>query len=121
MSLVCRTLVLIESEEALRVVAAAFPHSKYELEFVSNPGEAAALASSNRIDLFIVDSKFANEEEVISIRRNLPTLIVKPECVHVHTEGFDAYEEAGRIRSSVQKLLRKNYINWIVDALECSG
>ena len=121
MSLVCRTLVLIENDDTLKVVAAAFPHPKYELEFVDNPGEAAELAFSNRIDLFVVDSKFANDEDVISIRRNLPTLIVKPECVHVRTDGFDAYEEAGRIRSSAQKLLRKNYINRIVDALEWSG
>lgn len=121
MSLVCRTLVLIENVEILRVVVEAFPHPKYELEFVDSPDDAAAHAFTNRIDLFVVDSKFASDKEVISIRHNLPTLILKPECVHDNTEGFDAYEEAGRIRSSAQKLLRKNYINWIVDALEYSG
>jgi DNA-binding response OmpR family regulator len=60
MSLVCRTLVLIEDARTLKLVAQAFPPPKYELEFADTPEEASARAVSNRMDLFIVDSKYAD-------------------------------------------------------------
>lgn len=121
MPLVCKTLVLIENAETLKIVAEAFPHPKYELEFVDSVEEATAHAFSNRLDLFVVDSKSASDEKVISIKRYMPTLVVEPEYVRVGGGEYDNYEEVDRIRNAAQKLLRKNYINWIIDVLEYSS
>lgn len=121
MSIVCKTLVLIENAEMLRIVVQALPHPKYELEFADSLEEATAHAFPNRVDLFIIDSKFADDEKVISIERYIPTLIVEPEYTSVGGEELDTYEEVDRIKTAAEKLLRKNYINWIIDALEYSG
>ena len=118
MSLVCKTLVLVESPETQRIVAHAFPHPKYELEFVSDSGEASAHASSTRMDLFIVDTKFAEDERLKNVKRSVPTLVVQPEYIKPVAEESDPYEEADKVRVAAQKLLRRNYINWIIDALE---
>jgi len=121
MSLVCKTLVLVENVETLKVVATAFPHPKYELEFVDNFEEVHAHTSSNRPDMFIVDSKFAGDERLTSIKHSFPTLVVEPEYVSNQVKEINEFDEASRIRSAAEKLLRKNYINWIIDALEYSS
>ncbi len=121
MSLVCKTLVLIESAETLKLVAKAFPHPKYELEFVDTLEEAHTRAISSRMDLFIVDSKFADDQRVDSVRNSMPTMFVESEYVHVGAGGDTTTEEPDRMRDAAEKLLRKNYINWIIDALEYSG
>lgn len=121
MSLVCKTLVLIDNAETLKLVAQALPHPKYELEFVDTLEEASARAISGRMDLFIVDSKFAEDTRIDSLRNCTPTLFVDPEYVQVAAGESDTAEESDRVRSAAEKLLRKNYINWIIDALEYSS
>lgn len=121
MPLVCKTLVLIEDARALKLVARAFPYPKYELEFVDTPEEASARAVSNRMDLFIVDSKHADDPKIESLKCCMPTMFVQPEYVHVGAEEDTIAEESDRMRTAVEKLLRKNYINWIIDALEYSS
>lgn len=121
MSLVCKTLVFMESPELLKIVTHAFPHPKYELEFADNLEEATARAFSNHIDMFIVDSKYADDTKVNSIRHHVPTLVVEPEFIHVGGDDPDTFKEATRMKTAAEKLLRKNYINWIIDALEYSS
>ncbi len=121
MSLVCKTLVLVNNAEALRLVAQAFPHPKYELEFVDTLDEASARAVARRMDLFIVDSKYSNDPKIDSLTSCMPTMFVEPEYVQVTAGEGDAAEETDRMRTAAEKLLRKNYINWIVDALEYSS
>lgn len=121
MSLVCRTLVLIEDARTLKLVAQAFPPPKYELEFADTPEEASARAVSNRMDLFIVDSKYADDARVDSLRSCMPTMFVEPEYVQVEAGESAFAEESNRMRSAVEKLLRKNYISWIIDALDYSS
>ncbi|MCL4539778.1 MAG: hypothetical protein M1378_09330 [Bacteroidetes bacterium] len=121
MSLVCKTLVYVESSEILKIVAQSVPHPKYELEFVDNIEEATARAFSNHIDMFIVDSRFADDEKVNSIRHHVPTLVVEPEYTQVGGDEPDTFKEATRMKTAAEKLLRKNYINWIIDALEYSS
>ncbi len=104
-----------------KIVAEAFPHPKYELEFVDNLEEATARAFSNQTDMFIVDSKFSSDEKVNSIRHHIPTLLVEQEYIHDGSEETDAFREADRMKTAAEKLLRKNYINWIIDALEYSS
>lgn len=121
MSLVCKTLVLIENSVALKLVAKAFPHPKYELEFADTPEEASARAISGKMDLFIVDSQYADDPKIDSLKSCMPILFVEPEYVQAAAEDGDSAEESDRVRSAAEKLLRKNYINWIVDALEYSS
>lgn len=121
MSLVCRTLVFIKNPEALRLVAAALPQPKYELEFVNDVEEATAHVVSNRMDMFIVDSIYADDERVASLRQYVPTLFVEPDYKQVARKESVLYEESNRMRNAAEKLLRKNYIDWIIDALEYSG
>jgi hypothetical protein len=121
MSLVCKTLVFIQNPETLKLVAQAFPHPKYELDFADNIEEASAHAVSSRMDLFIVDSRFAEDEKVDTIRRCVPTLFVEPEYTQAEDEECSPGEESDRMRNAAEKLLRKNYISWIVDALEYSS
>ncbi len=121
MSIVCRTLVLIDDEETLRVVAQAFPHPKYELEFVESVEEASAHAVSDRMDLFIADSKFADDERVGTIRHGVPTLFIEPEYVKDEPADPEGGDGSEKIRVAAERLLRKNYINWIIDALEYSS
>ncbi len=117
MSLFCKTLVLIDNPELVRVVAEAFPHPKYELEFAENLDDAASLAFSEYVDLFIVDSANAESEKLAPIRKVLPTLIIEPD---IGQSGIDKdiNTEVHRLRGVAQKLLRKHYINWIIDTLE---
>ncbi len=121
MSLVCKTLVFLENRETMKIVARAFPHPKYELEFVDTVEAAAAHAVSNRMDLFIVDSKFAGDEKIDSLRRYMPTLFVEPDYTQAAEIESHLDEESDRMRTAAEKLLRKNYIGWIVDALEYSS
>lgn len=121
MSLVCRTLVFIPHPETLKIVAQAFPNSKYELEFVNNVEEATAHAVSSRMDLFIVDARFAEDDKVDNIRRCVPTLFVEPEYMQAKDGECSPGEESDRMRNAAEKLLRKNYIGWIIDALEYSS
>lgn len=121
MSLVCKTLVLIDNAETLKLVAQAFPHPKYELEFIDTLEEASARAISGRMDLFIIDSKFADDSRIDSLRSCMPTLFVEPEYVRTDATGSDTAEESDRMRNAAEKLLRKNYIGWIIDALEYSS
>lgn len=121
MSLVCKTLVLIDNAEALKLVAQAFPHPKYELEFVDTVDEASARAVARRMDLLIVDSRYADDPKIDSLRSCMPTLFVEPEFVQVTAGESDTAEESDRMRTAAEKILRKNYINWIVDALEYSS
>lgn len=110
------------------MVAEAFPPPQYELEFVDSLDEIMAHASTKHIDMFIVDSKFAGDEKMNLIRRNVPTMIVEQEYVEeapakgkpssYESTGFDAFEEIGKIKTAADKLLHENYINWIVNALE---
>ena len=51
----------------------------------------------------------------------MPILFVEPEYVQAAVEEGNTAEESDRVRSAAEKLLRKNYINWIVDALEYSS
>jgi DNA-binding response OmpR family regulator len=118
MSLICKTLVLVENPETLKIVARAFPHPKYELEFVDTPEEASARALSNRMDLFIVDSGLAGNELIETVRRYMPTLYLEAEYTQIAERDGVLDEESDRMRAVAEKLLRKNYINWIVDALE---
>ena len=121
MSLVCKTLVLVGGTETLKLVAQAFPPPKYELEFVDTPEEASARAVSSRMDLFIVDSRFADDPRINSIRSYMPTMLMEPEYVRGEGEESSIMEESDRVRTAAERLLRKNYINWIIDALEYSS
>ncbi len=121
MSLVCKTLVLVDSSELLRIVAQAFPSPKYELEFADNLEEATARVFSGYIDMFVVDTRYADDEMVHSIKHHVPTLVVEPEFVHPGGAESDEIKETTRMKTAAEKLLRKNYINWIVDALEYSS
>ncbi len=121
MSLVCKTLVFIPNPETLKIVAQAFPHPKYELEFADNIEEATAHAVSSRMDLFIVDSRFAEDQKVDTIRRCVPTLFVEPEFTQADNGECSPDEESYRMRKAAERLLRKNYISWIIDALEYSS
>ncbi len=121
MSLVCKILVLVGGTETLKLVAQAFPHPKYELEFVDTPEEASARAVSKRMDLFIVDSGFAGHPKIDSLRSYLPTMFIDPEYVNAGASGSTVSEESARVRGAAERLLRKNYINWIIDALEYSS
>jgi hypothetical protein len=121
MSLVCRTLVFIENSDTLKLIVRAFPHPKYELEFVDTPAEASARAITGRMDLFIVESKYADEPKIDSLKSSMPILFVEPEYVQTAAGDRDSGDEPDRVRSAAEKLLRKNYINWIVDALEYSS
>ncbi len=131
MSLVCKTLVLVESTGLLRMVARAFPAPKYELEFVDNLDEAIAHTSREHTDMFVVDSKFASDDGIGSIKRSIPTMIVEQEYLEGgnssgssnpgESDGFDMFEEADKMKVAADKLLRKNYINWVVNALEYSS
>ena len=121
MSLVCRTLVFIENSDTLKLIVRAFPHPKYELEFVDTAEEANARAISGKMDLFIVDSKYADDAKIDSLQSSMPILFVEPEYVQAAVEEGNTAEESDRVRSAAEKLLRKNYINWIVDALEYSS
>ncbi|MFZ1082972.1 MAG: hypothetical protein WAO19_13720 [Candidatus Kryptoniota bacterium] len=124
MSIIYKALVLIENPEALKMIAEAFPHPKYELEFADNLDEAVAHVSSKHIDMFVVDSKYAGDDMTHSIRRNIPTMIVEQEYVHPSTYQMDelnSFEEVGKIRVAAARLLRKSYVNWIIDALEYSS
>jgi len=123
MSIVCKTLVLVEKPETLKIVTAAFPRPKYELEFIGNLGEAMPFV--NHIDLFVVDSKFLEDKRVAAIRHHLPTVIIEPEFVNVpRTVSLacgvesDTIKESEKIRIAAERLLRKSYFNWIIDALE---
>ena len=128
MSLVCKTLVLAEDGELLKMIAEAFPPPRYELEFVDSLDEVVAHASSKHTDMLIVDSKFAGGDQMDLVKRNVPTMIVEQEYSVEDSsnnksssqEGtaFDAFEEIGKIKSAADKLLHANYINWIVNALE---
>lgn len=117
MSLFCKTLVLIENPDVIRVVAEAFPHPKYELEFAENLEDAASLAFSSGVDLFIVDSANAKSEKLVSIKNSFPTLIVEPEFIQGGVSK-DFNTEVNRLRGVAQQLLRKSYIDWIIDTLE---
>ena len=124
MSLVCKTPVLIEDPEILRMVTEVFPYLKYELQFADSLDEAAAHASSKHIDMFIVGSKFAGDDKMDFIRRNFPTMIVEQEYVSqsiYHTDGSNSFEEASKIKISAEKLLCRSHINWIVNAPEYSS
>ncbi len=121
MSLVCKTLVLIENSDTLKLIARAFPHPKYELEFVDTPEEASARAISGKMDLFIVDSMYADDPKIDSLKSCMPILFVQPEYVQTAAGEVDSGDEPDKVRSAAEKLLRKNYINWIVDALEYSS
>lgn len=121
MSLVCKTLVLVGGAETLRLVAQAFAPPKYELEFVDTPEEANARAVSGRMDLFIVDSRFADDSQINSIRSYMPTMFMETEYVRGQRKESTIMEESDRLRIAAEKLLRKNYINWIIDALEYSS
>jgi len=107
----------------IRIVNAAFPRPKYELEFVGNL--SGVIPSINHIDLFIVDSKLLNDKRIASIKHHLPTVVIEPEYVNTRSvvslacgEESDPAEESEKIRTAAEKLLRKNYFNWIIDALE---
>lgn len=121
MSLVCKTLVLVGGTETLKLVAHAFPPPKYELEFVDTPAEAGARTVSGRMDLFIVDSRFADDPQINSIKSHMPTMFMETEYVRGKGEESTIMEESDRVRTAAEKLLRKNYINWIIDALEYSS
>jgi len=130
MSLVCKTLVLVEGNEILKMILEAFPPPKYEMEFVDSFAEAVAHASSDHIDMFIVDSKFTDSQEMDFFKRNIPTMIVEQEYVErvsatdgsdsLDDVGFDRFEEINKLKSAADGVLRKHYINWIANALEYS-
>ncbi len=105
----------------MKLVAQAFPPPKYELKFVDSPEEAHAHAVSNRMDLFIVDSRFAGDPQTNSLRSYMPTMFLEAEYVRGEGEESTIEEESDRVRTAAETLLRKNYINWIVDALEYSS
>ncbi len=117
MSLFCKTLVLIDNPDVIKVVTEAFPQPKYELQFAENLDEAASLAISDYVDLFIVDSLNAGNEKLVPVRKYLPTLVVEPEYVQLGVDK-DFTTEVNKLRNVAQKLLRKSYINWIIDTLE---
>ncbi|HEY9167759.1 MAG TPA: hypothetical protein VIS48_16520 [Candidatus Kryptonia bacterium] len=118
MSLVCKTLVLIEDEPTLEVVRAAFRQPKYELHFVSSLDEATSCILALRMDLFIVDARMQKEERIKSIVDKLPTLIIEADHVQ-KCHGLDTSgDEVNKIRMAAGRLLRKNYFDWILDALE---
>ena len=123
MPIVCRTLVYVERPETMKIVSAAFPRPKFELEFVGNL--SGVVPPINHIDLFIVDSRLLSDKRVASIKHHLPTIIIEPEYVNTPRtvslacgEESDPTEESEKIRNAAEKLLRKNYFNWIIDALE---
>ena len=127
MSLVCKTLVLVESPQVLKMIAEAFPPSRYDLEFVDDLEGAVERISSKHVDMVIIDSKFTCGEEMNSIKRAIPTMIVEQDYVEENFDAnklspsggvFDTFEEVAKIKTAGDKLLRKNYINWIVNALE---
>ena len=123
MSIVCKTLAFVEKAETMKIVTEAFPRPRYELEFVDRLDEAIPL--TNHVDLLVVDSKFLSDKRVATIRHHLPTIIIEPEYTHVRHTGSTALggesntgEESERIRIAAERLLRKSYFNWIIDALE---
>ena len=123
MPIVCRTLVYVERPETIKIVSAAFPRPKFELEFVGSL--SGVIPPTNHIDLFIVDAKLLNDKRIASIKHHLPTIVIEPEYVNsprtvslVCGEESDPIEESEKIRSAADRLLRKNYFNWIIDALE---
>ena len=122
MSFVCRTLAFVERRETKEIVAGAFARPKYELEFVDNLNEGIPI--TNHSDLFVVESQFLNDERVATIKHHLPTVIVDAECIRVMqrpvTYGGEGstIQESEKIRIAAEKLLRKSYFNWLVDALE---
>ncbi len=123
MPIVCKTLVYVERPETMRIISAAFPRPKFELEFVGNL--SGVIPPINDVDLFIVDSKLLNDRKIASIKHHLPTVVIEPEYVSSRSvvslacgEESDPTEESEKIRNAAEKLLRKNYFNWIIDALE---
>lgn len=126
MSNFCKTLAIIEKPETIKIVASAFSKPKYKLEFVNEVSDA--LTTNDHIDLLVVDSKFLNDKKVESIRHHLPTVIIEPEYIQIpHKRSLpcgdesDHSEQSEKIRIAAEKLLRKNYFNWIIDALEHSS
>ena len=126
MSIFCRTLAFVEKPETVKIVTEAFPRPKYELEFVDELNDTTPAA--HHVDLLVVDSKFINDKKVEAMRHHLPTIIIEPEFIHVSQkrslacgEESDTIEESEKIRVAAEKLLRKNYFNWIIDALEYSS
>ena len=107
----------------MRIVAEAFPRPRFNLEFADTLDESAPL--TNRIDLLVIDSAFLNDKRVEAVRHHLPTVIIEPEYIHAQLAGSpvcgeesETNEESERIRNAAEKLLRKSYFNWIIDALE---
>ncbi len=133
MKLVCKTLAFVERPETVKIVTQAFPNPQFELEFVNDSDETIPLTS--RADLFVVDSKFLNDKRVAAIKHHLPTVVIEPEYIHLSPcqtaassegslacgEKSDTNKESEKIRIAAEKLLRKNYFNWIIDALEYSS
>ncbi|HUI31318.1 MAG TPA: hypothetical protein VLX91_14000 [Candidatus Acidoferrales bacterium] len=126
MSFVCRTLAFVENPETVRIVSEAFQRPKYELEFVGSLNET--IPFTNHIDLLVVDSQFLNDKRVATVRHHLPTLVIDPEYIQIGNtklsacgEESEPNVESEKVRIAAEKLLRKNYFNWIIDALEYSS
>ncbi len=126
MPIVCRTLVYVEKPETMKIIGDALSGPKYELEFLDRTGDE--VPKLNRVDLFIVDSKLLRDKRVVAIKHHIPTVIIEPQYVDSPKTVSpacggvsDPFEESEKIRNAAEKMLRKNYFNWIIDALEYSS
>lgn len=118
MIIVCKTLVLLEGKEIARIVSKALEPPKFETFYAWTPAEAQSFLKSNTVDLFVVSTSFRNENKVRNISGEVPTLYIEPDYVGEGNSDLNQIEEAAKIKTSAERLLRKNYINWVVDALE---
>jgi len=118
MLIVCKTLVLVERKETARIVSKALEPPKFETIFASTPLEAKSFLESNTFDLFVVSASFRNDNTVHNLASGVPTLYVEASYVSEDQVDLSPMEEAAKIKTSAERLLRKNYINWVVYALE---
>jgi hypothetical protein len=125
MSNVCRTLVVAEEPEVVEVVSKALPASKFDLRFVHAVEDVDQFEEA--VDLLVVDSEFLEDRKIEAMKRRLPTVVVDSGFAHFPPNEFvacgeesDLKKESKKVRIAAERLLRKIYFNWIVDALEYS-
>ncbi|MGC8594287.1 MAG: hypothetical protein ACP5US_04190 [Candidatus Kryptoniota bacterium] len=118
MLIVCKTLVLVERKETAEIVSKALELPKFETVFTWSPMEARLFLEANPVDLFVVSASFRNNCTVRDLASGIPTLYIEASYIPLNQSNWSTTEEAARVKASAERLLRKNYINWVVDALE---
>jgi hypothetical protein len=123
MPFVCKVLVLEDNAEALKMIAEAFVHPRYELEFAHDLDEAISQVLLKWTDILVVDSEFIGESKMEPILKTIPTVIVERESVSLRDnqiEEFDRSMEIEKVKTAAKVLLRKNHINWMIEELGSS-